>query len=111
MDGIIAKVLPREGGLEGTRSGAYNAVIGIFGLLTVVGVAFGVHAMFVGHEHAYGVSREVPWGLMLAAYVFFVVTSTGLCLVSLIGHVFGVESFKPFLSLDGLQDQWLEDEP
>jgi molybdopterin-containing oxidoreductase family membrane subunit len=32
---------------------------------------------------------------MLAAYVFFVVTSTGLCLVSSIGHVFGIESFKP----------------
>ncbi len=32
---------------------------------------------------------------MLSAYVFFVVTSTGLCLVSSIGHVFGVEAFKP----------------
>ena len=95
MNDIMAKVVPQEGGLEGTRSGAYNAVIGIFGLLTVVGVAFGVHAMFIGHEHAYGVTREVPWGMMLAAYVFFVVTSTGLCLVSSIGHVFGVEAFKP----------------
>ncbi len=95
MENIMAKVLPQEGGLEGTRSGAYNAVIGLFGLLTLVGVAFGVHAMIVGHEHAYGVTREVPWGLMLAAYVFFVVTSTGLCLVSSIGHVFGFEAFKP----------------
>ena len=32
---------------------------------------------------------------VLAAYVFFVVTSTGLCLVSSIGHVFGFEAFKP----------------
>lgn len=95
MENILAKVLPQEGGLEGTRSGAYNAVIGVLGLLTLVGVAFGVHAMVVGHEHAYGVTREVPWGLMLAAYVFFVVTSTGLCLVSSIGHVFGFEAFKP----------------
>jgi len=95
MNGIMAKVLPQEGGLEGTRSGAYNAAIGILGLLTLVGVAFGVHAMIVGHEHAYGVFREVPWGLMLAAYVFFVVTSTGLCLVSSIGHVFGFKAFAP----------------
>ncbi len=95
MNEIMAKVLPQAGGLEGSRSGAYNAAIGLFGLFTLVGVAFGVHAMFIGHEHAYGVSREVPWGLMLAAYVFFVVTSTGLCLVSSIGHVFGVEAFKP----------------
>ena len=73
----------------------YNGVIGLLGLFTLVGVAFGVHAMFAGHEHVYGVTREVPWGLMLGAYVFFVVSSTGLCLVSSIGHVFGFEAFKP----------------
>jgi len=95
MDNILAKVLPQEGGLQGTTAGAYNATIALLGLFTVVGVAFGVHAMFIGHEHAYGVTREIPWGLMLAAYVFFVVTSTGLCLVSSIGHVFGVKAFQP----------------
>jgi len=95
MNDIMAKVIPQEGGLESTETGIYNGIIFIFGLFTLIGVGFGVHAMFIGHEHAYGVTREVPWGLMLAAYVFFVVTSTGLCLVSSIGHVFGIESFKP----------------
>ncbi len=95
MTNIIAKVLPQEGGLQGTSAGSYNATIALLGLFTIVGVAFGVHAMFIGHEHAYGVTREIPWGLMLAAYVFFVVTSTGLCLVSSIGHVFGVKAFMP----------------
>ncbi|MDW7772015.1 MAG: NrfD/PsrC family molybdoenzyme membrane anchor subunit [Desulfobulbaceae bacterium] len=92
---IIAKVLPQEGGLTGTSSGAYNAAIALSGLLALVGIAFGIHTFFIGHEHAYGVTRDVPWGLLIAAYVFFVVTSTGLCLVSSIGHVFGVEAFKP----------------
>jgi molybdopterin-containing oxidoreductase family membrane subunit len=95
MENILTKVLPQEGGLEGSRSSVYNGVIGVLGLLTLVGIAFGTHAFFAGHEHVYGVSREVPWGLMLGAYVFFVVTSTGLCLVSSIGHVFGYEAFKP----------------
>ncbi|MBM9513207.1 NrfD/PsrC family molybdoenzyme membrane anchor subunit [Desulfogranum marinum] len=95
MEKIIAAVLPQEGGLAGNESSVYNGVIAIFGLFTLVGVAFGVHAMFIGHEHAYGVTREVPWGLLLAAYVFFVVTSTGLCLVSSIGHVFGFKAFQP----------------
>ena len=95
MENILTKVLPQEGGLEGSRSGLYNGVIGLLGLFTLIGVAFGVHAMFAGHEHVYGVTREVPWGLMLGAYVFFVVSSTGLCLVSSIGHVFGFEAFKP----------------
>jgi molybdopterin-containing oxidoreductase family membrane subunit len=37
----------------------------------------------------------VPWGILIAAYVFFVVTSTGLCMVSSIGHVFGFKNFNP----------------
>ncbi len=95
MENILTKVLPQEGGLEGSRSGVYNGVIGLLGLLTLVGIAFGLHAFYLGYHNVYGVSREVPWGVVLAAYVFFVVTSTGLCLVSSIGHVFGFETFKP----------------
>ena len=52
MENILTKVLPQEGGLEGSRSGIYNGVIGLLGIITVIGVAFGVHAMFIGHEHA-----------------------------------------------------------
>jgi molybdopterin-containing oxidoreductase family membrane subunit len=95
MNDVLAKVLPSEGGLAGSSSKAYDLAIALSGLLALVGIAFGVHAFFTGHEHAYGVTRQVPWGLLIAAYVFFVVTSTGLCLVSSIGHVFGVEAFKP----------------
>jgi Ni/Fe-hydrogenase subunit HybB-like protein len=72
----------------------YSAVI-LSALLVLAAVGFGVHAMIVGHDHVYGVTREVPWGLLIVAYVFFVVTSTGLCLVSSIGHVFGVQSMMP----------------
>ncbi|HIJ78804.1 MAG: polysulfide reductase NrfD [Desulfobulbaceae bacterium] len=95
MNNIIASVMPQEGGLAASPSRSYNAIITVGGLLAAVGLAAGLHAMLIGHEHAYGVTREVPWGLLIAAYVFFVVTSTGLCLVSAIGHVFGVEAFKP----------------
>ncbi|NDY42036.1 polysulfide reductase NrfD [Dissulfurirhabdus thermomarina] len=87
--------IPVEKTLTVTSSRAYNAAVALFGLLTAVGVAFGIHAFFAGHEAVYGVTREVPWGLLIATYVFFVVTSTGLCLVSSIGHVFGNETFMP----------------
>jgi molybdopterin-containing oxidoreductase family membrane subunit len=91
----LAGILPQEGGLEATGSGKYNLTIGLLALLTIVGVGAGVHSLYVGHEHTFGVSRGVPWGILIAAYVFFVVTSTGLCIVSSVGHVFGFENFNP----------------
>ncbi|MCB2182045.1 MAG: polysulfide reductase NrfD [Desulfobulbaceae bacterium] len=96
MNNILANILPQEGeGLAVKASSGYNAAIALSGLLAITGVAFGVHAFFQGYHNAYNVTREVPWGLLIATYVFFVVTSTGLCLVSSIGHVFNVDAFKP----------------
>ena len=79
--------------LRGTK-GYYAALI-ISGMLLLTAVAAGIHAQYIGTMHAYGASREVPWGILISTYVFFVVTSTGLCLVSSIGHVFGVKDFMP----------------
>lgn len=68
---------------------------GISAALLAAGLAAGMHAFFVGYGHIYNVTREVPWGILISTYVFFVVTSTGLCLVSSIGHVFGSREFMP----------------
>jgi len=95
MNSLLAGVLPQEGGLDSSSSWKYSAAVYLCGLLTIVGVALGVHSIAVGHEHTFGVSRNVPWGILIAAYVFFVVTSTGLCIVSSIGHVFGFKNFNP----------------
>jgi molybdopterin-containing oxidoreductase family membrane subunit len=95
MNSPLAGILPQTGGLEASGSGKYTAAMGILAMLSVVGVAAGVHSLYVGHEHTFGVSRGVPWGILIAAYVFFVVTSTGLCIVSSVGHVFGFENFNP----------------
>jgi molybdopterin-containing oxidoreductase family membrane subunit len=95
MNNLLAGVLPQEGGLEATESGKYNLAIGLLALMTLIGVGAGIHSLYVGHEHTFGVSRGVPWGSLIAAYVFFVVTSTGLCIVSSIGHVFGFKNFNP----------------
>ncbi|OAG27063.1 NrfD/PsrC family molybdoenzyme membrane anchor subunit [Thermodesulfatator autotrophicus] len=70
----------------------------LFGLLFAVGTAVGIYSFIAGHEHVYGITREVPWGILISTYVFFVVTSTGLCLTSSIGHVFGVQSLMPIAS-------------
>jgi molybdopterin-containing oxidoreductase family membrane subunit len=82
--------------LSGTRS---FYVLLIIGMLTVFGASVaGLDAVRIGYRHAYGVTREITWGLIISTYIFFVVTSTGLCIVSSIGHVFGVKNFMPIVN-------------
>jgi len=76
-------------------SPGYFMIMGFFALLTLIGAAVGVHGMITGYHHVYNVSREISWGILISAYVFCVVTSTGLCIISSIGHVFGGEAFMP----------------
>lgn len=68
---------------------------GLFGLLLVVGVGVGLAGFFIGHEHMFNNTREVPWGLLISTYAFFAITSTGLCLLAAISHVFGGNKLAP----------------
>ena len=47
-----------------------------------------------GHS-AFGTSSEVPWGLPIATYVFFVLTSTGLTFVASLAMVFNFDQYYP----------------
>ncbi len=72
-----------------------NKLIGAFGLLLLAGLGVGVYGFLVGHEHVYNNTREVPWGLLISTYAFFAITSTGLCLLAAISHVFGGNKIAP----------------
>lgn len=72
-----------------------NILTGLFGLLLITGVGVGLYGFFVGHEHVYNNTREVPWGLLISTYAFFAITSTGLCLLAAISHVFGGNKIAP----------------
>jgi len=78
-----------------TAGTGFYLMVFIAGALVLAAAVFGLLAMFKGHEAYYNVYREIPWGILIATYVFFVVSSTGLCLISSIGHVFGVQDFMP----------------
>jgi Ni/Fe-hydrogenase subunit HybB-like protein len=74
----------------------YLVMLCLFGVLFIAGVIAGIHSVYIaGSRHAYGNYREVPLAMLIATYTFFVITSTGLCLVSSIGHIFGVQNFIP----------------
>lgn len=74
----------------------YLFFVTLFSILLLAGIGSGIHALFIaGSRHAYATSREVPVAILISTYIFFVVASTGLCLVSSLGHVFGVKDFMP----------------
>lgn len=51
-------------------------------------------ALVKGH-HVMGTTSEIPWGVLIATYIFFVASTSGLCLVGSLGHVFGFKVFEP----------------
>jgi Ni/Fe-hydrogenase subunit HybB-like protein len=63
--------------------------------LTLSGIAAGVYALIVGPHHAFAVTRDIPWGILISSYAFFAITSTGLCLLAAISHIFGGNKFAP----------------
>lgn len=63
-------------------------------LLMGAGLVAGATAL-VKHGHVMGTTSEISWGVLIATYVYLAVSSTGLCLVSSLGHVFGFKVFEP----------------
>jgi molybdopterin-containing oxidoreductase family membrane subunit len=80
---------------HGSRATYYSSV-GIFWLLVFASTVVALDAIVKGYHEAYAATREIPWGILISTYVYLVVTSTGLCIISAMGHIFGVASFKPF---------------
>jgi len=66
--------------------------ISVFAMLAMFVV--GIVTYLIHGHHAYGITREHPWGLLIAVYIFFVVSSTGLCIVGSLGEVFGFKQFE-----------------
>jgi len=70
-----------------------NVWLTVFAGLIVFGLVGAVMVLTKGHS-VFGTTDYVPWGILISTYIFFVVTSTGLCLISSMGHVFGIEPFQ-----------------
>jgi len=64
------------------------------GLIVSAGVAL-MSLMSEGHAAFNSASSGVTWGLPVAVYVFFVLTSTGLTFVASLAMVFGFKEFYP----------------
>jgi len=65
----------------------------ILGVGMIIGLAAVIAVFVLGHGHVYNTTREIPWGILISAYVYFAVSCSGLCLISSLGHVFGIDQF------------------
>jgi len=71
-----------------------NMLLAVVTLVLLVLFAVGVAIFLMHGHHAYNVTRQHPWGLLLAVYIFFVVSSTGLCIIGSLGDVFGFKDYE-----------------
>ena len=74
---------------------ALQAWFGLLLAILAVGVVAAIVAIPPGWE-VFGTKPSFEWGLMIIGYVFFAVMTSGLCLASSLGTVFGIERFRPF---------------
>lgn len=65
----------------------------LFVLMGIGGVA-ALLSLPIGWE-VFGTRPSFEWGILIAAYVFFAITTSGLCLASSLGTVFGIDRFRP----------------
>jgi len=70
-----------------------NQLVAVITLALLALFVIGLASFFMHGHHAYNVTKEHPWGLLLAVYIFFVVSSTGLCIIGSLGDVFGFKDY------------------
>jgi molybdopterin-containing oxidoreductase family membrane subunit len=70
-----------------------NQLVAVITLALLALFVIGLASFFINGHHAYNVTKEHPWGLLLAVYIFFVVSSTGLCIIGSLGDVFGFKDY------------------
>lgn len=64
-------------------------------LFTAMGITAGIYASMVGHSAAYGISREIPWGILISSYSFFALTASGLAVFAVLSHFYGLQPLAP----------------
>ncbi|MGD9807696.1 MAG: NrfD/PsrC family molybdoenzyme membrane anchor subunit [Deferribacterales bacterium] len=63
-------------------------------VLAGIGAVTALMVFIKGHGEMYGVTRQVPWGMLIGTYAYFVITSTGLAFIGGLGHAFGFEAYN-----------------
>ena len=83
--------------MEKNTSIIQNKPTSIWLILSFLVAAVGIYGMIQvfthGQEESYGISREVPWGVLIIGYSFFVAISVGTAIIGSLAHVFKIDAF------------------
>src|SRR3972149_1132359 len=63
------------------------AVLAVFAVCALIALPPGWEVL--------GTTPSFEWGLLIVGYVFFAIMTSGLCLLSSLGTVFGIQRFRP----------------
>lgn len=76
--------------------GGLALYVSIFGML--IGFAAIASIFIQGHGSTINTSNNIPWGLQITTYIYFVLISTGCTFVNFFGYLFFPQQYKPFAS-------------
>ncbi len=79
--------------VSGMPRGLRRWLIGL-AVLMVIGAAGAARSLIPG-DKGLGTTPTFEWGILIVGYVFFAITTSGLCLASSLGTVFGIDRFRP----------------
>jgi molybdopterin-containing oxidoreductase family membrane subunit len=86
--------------VEGNTKG-YFAFLGLFGLITVIGLLAAYHMEHQGHWVT-GMNNQVIWGTPHVFAIFLIVAASGALNVASISSVFAKTAYKPLARLSGM---------
>ncbi len=75
---------------------ASSVILILIILIGALGI-YQMHAKPITPIEPFESSISIPWRLLVAVYVFFVVSTTGLCIVASLGEVFGFSKLEPIV--------------
>lgn len=72
----------------------YNAWIAVLGLVLLAGFITIIMLFTKGHGEMFSTIDKMPWTLLVAAYIFFILTSVGLTFITSLYTVFGYKKYQ-----------------
>lgn len=82
---------------SGDHSNLFLGWLAAIGIGMIVGL-YGVVRLLTEGTVVLGIDSQLPWGVLISTYVFFVLLSTGICIgVTALATVFGIERYEPLV--------------